>query len=288
MGRVPLVISSRSLGTSTVQTTLSGDRSGNATNFVCPQWGKAIPRLRTFITELTPTAGQSVVSTLTQVSTDTGALPAVGNYEVFATPLGSALSTTATFLNGNGSNYATYPWNFRINPSMQITFYGQAQVANTVAPRQGACLWVDDSGTDSALGGQWHFLTTSKNNNSSNPTSTGTSAGSVTGQTVTISSLGQITLYALYGILTSGTIVASDTTIGWYYVYAPEIPVGQLQWNIEPNTGFLGTVGQEQNLISKMENIAVSVKTPTTITTYINMDVAPANAGNFEVCLGYQ
>jgi hypothetical protein len=283
MPTIPIVISSRSTGTSTTQTQLSGDRSGNAADFVVPTWCKGIPRVRTFITELTPTAGQSVLNTLKISSNDLNC----GNYEVFAAPLGSVLGATATYLAGDGQNTAVYPWNLKTNGGEHLQFFGQSQITNTVAARQGACIWANDVGPVPELGSQWYHLLTSKINNSSNPTSTGTSAAAVTGQTITISGTGLVTIRSLYGVVTNGTIVASDTVIGWFTVLAPEIPV-QLQWNMEPITGFLGATGQSQNLISKLEGISIQVKTPTTLSTLLTMDVAPANAGNFEHCVAYQ
>lgn len=294
--RIPIVISSRSTGTATAQTQLSGDRSGNAADFVTPTWCRYLTKVRTFLTELTPTAGQSVLNTLKIQSSDVN----VGNYEVFAEPLGSALSTTATYLQGQGSNTAVYPWNMTNNASagplagqatlagVHFQFYGQSQITNTVAARQGALVWADDSGPDTTLGvGQWYSLATSKINNSSNPTSTGTSAAAVSGQAITISGIGNATLRGLYGVVTSGTIVASDTVIGWFTVTANELSV-PLQWNMEPITGFLGTVGQVQNLISKCEGIAIQAKLPTTLSNTLTLDVAPANAGNFEIAVMYQ
>jgi len=285
--RVPVVISSRSIGTSTTATQLSGDRSGNATDFIVPTWCRAIPRVRGSTSITVPTAGQSVEASLRITSTDLN----VGNYEVWLEPLASVLGATGMSFNGNGQNAAEYPWNMgatrRLQGGEHFQFFGQAQVANTSAARAAAVVWADSDGPDASIGGQWYSIATSIFNNSSNPVSTGTSAAVVTGTSFTISGQGSVTIRALYGLIAPGTIVASDSTVGWFTLTAPEIAV-PLQWNVEPVNGFLGATGQVQSLISQMEGIAVAAVTPTTITNTLTLDVAPANAGKFAVAAMYQ
>lgn len=286
---LPDTISSRSLGTGTAKTQLSGDRSGNATNYQLPAWARSILAVRPWLSELTPTAGQSVLATVKLESDDLG----IKDYETFAQPLGSVLGATATFLEP-GQNFVQYPVNFPCNGGENMQFFGVPQIANTVAPRMGATIWISDQPpglnpvrckvTGTAGGG-------------ASTTSTGTAAGRVTGGTISIS--GGVTqpelpqgsvgrrIKAVYGIVTSGTIVASDTITGWFELSSAELGA-TIRWNMEPVQGFLGATGQVWNILSKLEGLDVVVQTNTTMTATLVMDVAPANAANFAVGVLYQ
>ena len=276
---VPDVISEKSLGTSTAQSQLSGDRSGNAADYVVPTWCKSIRLVRTHLSEITPTAGQAVSATLKIQSSDLN----IGNYEVFAAPLGGILGATAVALEAP-QNAQVYPFQLRTGGGEHLQFYGQAQVANTAAPFLGACAWISNDGPTDR---QYFSLATSKYNNASNPTSTGTTAAAVTGLPFTISGQGSIRIKGAYFMATSGTIVASDVMRGWVALTAPELPV-PIRWNIEPIQGFLGSTGQTWNLLSKIEGIDIEAKTPTTISNVLTIVTAPANAGVFEVAALYQ
>lgn len=288
MARIPIVISARSLGTSTAITELSGDRSGNATDFITPTWCRAMTKVRTSISQLTPTAAQTVFSTLRVTSSDLN----VGNYEVLCEPLGSVLGATAFQVNGNGQNAATYDWNMgatqRLKGGEHFQFYGQAQLANTVAPYQAAMVWCDSDGHDTSRGGQWYSIATSINQNSNNPGETGTAAGTQNASVFTISGQGAITIRALYGFIALTTIVASDVTVGYFQIDAPEFQYHPLYWLIEPVNGFLGATGQVQELISQCEGIAVNAVTPTSVTPTFVLTTPPANDGDWEVAMMYQ
>ncbi len=273
------VIGDRSLGTSTAQIQLSGDKSGNATDYVVPTNVRSILAVSPILSQLTPTAGESVQATLSLISSDLN----FGNCEMLAEPLGSALSTVA-FQPATVQNRNIYPLNMNTQGGEHIQFYGQAQVANTVAPFMGATLYVSDQPIQ---GPQYFYLTTSKNKNSSNPTSSGTSPTAVAGQSVTISGQGTGTIRALYGVFASGTIVASDVVRGYFSVSAPEIQYVNHRWEMEPVQGFLGTTGQTNNYIARADKLSIPFKTPTTVSTTLTLVTAPANAGTFEVGIQY-
>jgi hypothetical protein len=298
----PDIVGSRALGTASVATQLSGDRSGNATDYILPTEAKSILYVRPFLTEITPTAGQAVLATLRATSND---VPSIGNFEVLCPPLGSVLGATAfqdaTAMSdpmNYGGSLMGYPWCLDVKGGEHIQFYGQTQINCTVAPRLGAQLLLADVPSKAVLGGtakQWFYLTTSKNNNSNNPTSTGTTAATVIGQPVTLtggaalsSGKSGVIIRMLQGVVTSGTIVASDTVIGNFYITAPELDIQVARWNMEPILGFLGTTGETNNYISTASGLYIQCQTPSTISTALTMDVAPANAGNFEVSIGYQ
>lgn len=276
---LPDRIGARSLGTGTTQTQLSGDRSGNATDYTVPAWARAILAVRADLAVKTPTAGQTAFATLKLGSNDLN----FGNFEVFVPPVGSALSTVAASLT-TGMNISAYPLNLKVNGGEKIQFYGQAQVANAVAPTLGATVWLSNQPPTEP---QWYSLAMSKINNSSNPVSTGTATGKVAGTSFTISGSGGTTIKAIYGVISSGTIVASDDVQGFFQIEAPEIPVPP-RFNAEPVQGFLGTTGQVQNLISKLEGMNLRVQTPTSIAPSLTLETAPANAGVFEIAVMYQ
>lgn len=274
-------IGARSLGTGTAQTQLSGDRSGNATNYVVPAWCRAILSVRSDLAELTPTAAQSVTATLKIQSNDVN----VGNYEILAEPLGSALGATAFQFGAEGMNGGTYPFNLPLNGGENLQFFGQAQVTNTVGPTMGATVWLSNTPVKEA---QVFSLMSSKIQGSG-PTSTGTAAGTVNIGTPapTISGATGATLIAGFGAIGLTTIVASDKTQGFYQVQAPEVPV-PIRWNVEPINGFLGATGQVSELISFITGLHMEVATPTSLQEALVLETAPANAGNFVMGVMYQ
>lgn len=274
-------IGARSIGTGTAQTQLSGDRSGNATNYVVPAWVRAILSVRSDVAELTPTAAQSVMATLKVQSNDVN----LGNFEVLAPPLGSALGATAFQAAFSGMNVGVYPLNLPLNGGESIQFFGQAQVANTVAPTMGATIWISNTPASES---QVFSLMSSKNQGSG-PTSTGTTAVTVPIGTPnpTISGSGGATLVAGFGAIGLTTIVASDKTQGWFLVQAPELPV-PIRWNIEPINGFLGATGQVAEFVSFMTGLHMEVATPTSLQESLVLETAPANAGNFVLGVLYQ
>lgn len=280
-------VTSRSLGTSTAQTQLSGDESGNATDFIVPANVRSIIGVEPYLMELTPTAAKSVMATL-KVTSNQGDLN-FGNCEMLAEPLGAVLGATAfQVTTPQIRNY--YPININTKGGEHVQFYGQCQVANTVGPRMAANVIMSDKPTPQK---QVFYATTSILNNASNPTSTGTSAGAVTGQAITITGSGGTTgqnrgtIVALYGAIGNTTIVASDLTAGRFTITANELDYANHEFYNEPIQGFLGSTGQTNNFLSKSLNLSIGFKLPTTISTGINLDVAPANAGNFEICLAY-
>jgi hypothetical protein len=175
-----------------------------------------------------------------------------------------------------------------------MQFYGVPQIANTVAPRMGATIWISDQPpaqqpVRAKIGGTA--------GGGASTTSTATTATRVTGTTITISggvpqpelpsgSVGR-RIKAAYGIVTSGTIVASDTITGWFEISAAELGA-TIRWNMEPVQGFLGATGQAWNIVSKIEGLDIVCQTNTTLQTTLVMDVAPANAANFAVGIVYQ
>ncbi len=279
-------IGSQSLGTTSVQTQLSGQRNAAASNYICPAWMNGLITIRGDLSELTPTAGQSVLATLKLQSNDVN----FGNYEVPTVALGSVLGAT-NFQYSRGSNVKeVFPVGLAPPATgtlggVNIQIFGQTQVNCTVGPRMGATLWISNL---TPAESQVYSLMSSKVQGSG-PTSTGTTATQVSVGTPlpTISGATGATIFEAFGIVASGTIVASDQTQGFFLVQAPEVPV-PIRFDIDPITGFLGATGQVQNLWSYAENLHMEVTTPTSLQEFVNLEVAPANAGNFELGVLYQ
>ena len=293
---IPYVIGSRSIGTSTTSTQLSGDQSGNATNYVVPTWVSCFSRVTPYICELTPTAAQTCFATLLPSSS---AALGIGFYEVPAQPLGSVLGATATTLSP-GQQTLRWPWNLGAGGALpgqssallkgaSVQFNGQAQVANTVAPNMGAVIWQFAGGVDTTLGGLWQSLWTSIGQSSSNPVAAGVVDGATTNGTpfTSIPGTGKIKIRGAYGALLPTTIVASDQGIGFWNIFSSTLPKN-INVPVEPIQGFLGATGQAQTQISKVEGIYEDCLLPVTLQNTLTLDQAPDTAANFEVGIMFQ
>ena len=267
------VVADVSLGTSTAKTKLSGDLSGNAADYTLPANAKGILYVQPMHYVVTPTATQTSVASLKVESDDLG----LKDYEVFAPPIGGAIATTDNTLS-DLMRTSIYPVMFRCAGGEKISLYGIPQTANTAAPYMGASIWwTDDArqitdlpfrarigGTPGAAG---------------SGTSTGTSAGSVTGQTITVSGGDTRTLRSLTGILAPTTINAVKPTTGYFTYSSPELAFLQ-RMQAEPIQGSLGSALAFAHL-SRVDNLSVPFKTPTSISTSLVLSQAPTTAGNF-------
>lgn len=304
---IPYVIGDRSVGTSTVATQLSGDQSGNATNFTAPPWLTAIGKIRPYNTIATPTAAQTV---WTSVIPSSGASLPIGFYEVMCQPLGSPLGALSTYLQAGQNNAAQpidYPWNLglpavggsplsgangKLISGVQITFNGQAQVANTVAPRVGAVLWLHKGGHNTSFGGgPWYSLWGSKGQNASNPTTSATTNGTTNAAVPLpiIPGTGSIKIRKVLGIFTPNAYAITDDVVGWFTIPAGVLPV-PMTWANDPQTGSLGATAQVMANISRVDDIYQECPLPVQFQYSFSESVAsiPAAAGQFEVGIMYQ
>jgi len=280
MGVYAYAVGDQSLGTSTAKTELSGNQSGSAGDWILPAACKGLLAIEPYVYQVTPTSTQTVITTLKVESDDLG----IKDFEVLAPPIGGAIATT-NYGNADLMRGARYPLFFPSQGGERIQVYGIPQIANSAAPYMGATIWwTDDAkmltdkpyrarvgGTPGAAGAT---------------TSTGTSTGNVSGATISISGEGQRTIRGIYGIIAPTTIATVKPIAGYFTVNAPEFPFA-LSAGFEPMQGPLGTAQSFAHL-TRVDELAESFKTPSTLTTAINLTAAPSTAGNFANGVLYQ
>lgn len=267
------VASDVGLGTGTAKTELSGDRSGNSTDYVLPAAAKGLVYAQPMLYITTPTANQTCVATMKIESDDLG----IKDFEVFAPPIGGVVATTDQGV-CDLMRTAIYPVFAPTQGGEKVQVYGIPQVANTVAPNMGASLWWTDSpqalssppfrarvgGTPGAAGAA---------------TSTGTATGSVAGATITLAGQPPRVIRSLTGVVAGTTLAASKPIAGWFSWSAPEIAF-VLRASVEPLQGPLGTAISVAHL-TRVDNLAVPIQPPSTISTALQVTAAPSTAGNF-------
>lgn len=266
-------ISDLSLGTSTAKTQLDGNRQGSASNWILPASCRAVLKVQPYFYVVTPTSTQTAVASLKVESDDLG----VKDYEVLAPPVGDAVATNDT-QTADLMRTSIYPLFFPSKGGEQISFYGICQTANTAAPYMGAQVWWSDSSSDltdqpfrAKIGGTA--------GSAGSGTSTGTATGFVSGAAITVSGSGQRTLRGASGILAATTAVSAKPQAGWFALIAAELAYTQ-HYVAEPVQAMLGTGTQAAHL-SRVDNISCPLKTPSTISTGINITAASTTAGNF-------
>lgn len=265
------VISDVGLGTGTAKTQLSGDRSGNATDYVLPSAAKGILYTAPMFYQTTPTANQTAVATLKLESDDLG----IKDYEVFAEPIGSNVATTDVGLAASYRN-SIYPVQFTCLGGEKVSFFGISQTANTAAPNMGAMIWWTDDGTTDA---QFRARVGGTPGAAGSGTSTGTATGSVTGATITLAGQVPRTIRSVTGVISATTLATVKPIAGWFSISAPETPFA-LRYQGEPVQGALGTA-QAFAKLTRVDNLSAVINTPSTISTAMQVTAAPSTAGNF-------
>ena len=159
-----------------------------------------------------------------------------------------------------------------------ITGFGQAQVANTSAPIQGIEFHFSDSAPNMA---QMYY------DKPNNETSTGTSATTVAGNSLTIN--GGRMLKNLYGEVASSTPVASKPIIGSFIFSSNNFDSSQgLEIACQPVAQGLGsTIATLQPKNNMRKNVNMGMKNTCTINTSYNMANSVTTAGNFITGIGY-
>lgn len=280
MGVYVDIISDVGLGTGTGKTELSGDRSGNSTDYILPASARAVLFAQPYLYQTTPTSTQSLVASMKIESDDLG----IKDYEVLAPPVGGNIATT-DYAIADLMRTAIYPLQFRCNGGEKMQFYGIPQTANTAAPNMGAVLWWSDDprsitempfrarigGTPGAAG---------------SGTSTGTATGNVTGANITVQAGGQRTIRTVTGIVAPTTIATVKPIAGYFVISAAEMAF-TTRYAAEPMQGPLGTA-QSFTHLTRVDNLNVPFTTPTTMTTALQVTAAPSTAGNFYQGIVYQ
>lgn len=159
-----------------------------------------------------------------------------------------------------------------------IEAFGQAQVANTVAPVMGCTLHYSDSPPSAP---QMFY------EKPDNETSTGTAATTVSGNTITIN--GGKTLQVLMGQIAAGTVLASESLLASLQFNSANFDNSQdLEIPLQPVSAGLSTlIGMLQAKTSLYRNVSMGMKLTTTIATILRLSEALTNAGNFIGGIGY-
>lgn len=291
-------IGSRALGTSSLTPiTLSGDLSGNATDYVLPTAAEGLLWVQPTLAIVTPTVSEATMATLSVDSSSLGLPP----FEVLAAPLYAKIATTDPGGVGDqDQGLATYPLMFDDGDSKagmsgsKLTFKGTIQVANTAAPTMGAKLWwTDIPGLANQLrkvGGNpdrpFNALVGGAYEGGGAATSTGTATGQVTGKTATVSGNVARRMRGLFGVTTPVTPVAVKPFTGFYIYTSPEISYIQ-RVGMEPLAGPLGTSTQVSKLTADFR-VSFDFVTPSTILLNASFDAISSTAGNFAQGILYQ
>src|SRR6267143_3059682 len=269
---VPDFITSRTLGTSTAKTQLSGDKSGNATSYVVPAWCRSLLGIRPYAITATPVANVGANVTVKLESDDLG----LKDFEVFCNPAAAPLSTTSW--QWIEPSYETnYPLALPTFGGERVDFFGIQQEAHSTAFRAGVTVMLSDQSAPSM---PYRARVGGTAGAAGSNTSTGTSAASVSGATITISGTMQRTIVAAYGVVVPTTYAITDDTNGRFVLSSPEMAV-TIQFGFEPTLASLGSVGQGSARLSRIEGIQVGLAPPSTIATSIVLDVAPGTLANF-------
>lgn len=278
-------INERSLGaSSTARVELAGQLGTAANDFIVPTNARGVIAAACYISDVTPTAGESTLASMSIVSPNLR----MDNWEVLAEPISSGLSTQITPL-GDAIPRAKYPLMYPAGGGERMQVYGQLQVSRTAAPFMGATVWLtDDSLPDTPyaaqIGGGFQAAAST--------TSTGTTANtSVTGATISIAAgIGglQRVIRGYYGFVGGTTLASVKPTTGYYQLTAPELDY-PLTYSAEPIFGTLtGAIDTSFTHLTRVDEVAVGVNTPTTITGLMAVGQAPSTLANFAQGILYQ
>jgi hypothetical protein len=276
-----------SIGTGTAKTKLAGGGVfGTGADYLIPTDAKCVVAVRPkLMLAGLPTANQSVLATLKVEST---ALH-MGDYEVFASPMGSGLGTAENLLQDPAP---IWPLMLPCNGGEYMQFYGTAQVANTVAPLMSCDVYLSNLPPEgySADGGwrQGYGPVQAKIggiNSGGGPTSTGTAAATPAPNGGTVISAPKKRLIAAVGVVVGTTPAAQKGISGQFIVAASELLQNPLRWESESQPGFLGTTttGDFVHLsINGPMNLGFKTNPSTPVASF-TLDTAITTLANFEV-----
>lgn len=219
------------------------------------------------------TAGQSMLLESALESNSINLLPKRIINPPIQAGLGATFSTMIPILEAYETNT---PLQSGATPTIEA--FGQAQVANTVAPTMGMCFhWSNSSPSKPEM-----FYT-----KPDNETSTGTSATTVAGNSVTIND-GK-TVQVLMGAVSYGTVTASESLISSMQFNSNDFDNSQaLEVPIQPVSAGLSTlIGTLQAKHSLYKNVSMGMKKSCTISTVLRLSEALTAAGNFIGAVGY-
>jgi hypothetical protein len=219
------------------------------------------------------TAGESMLLETALESNSVNLLPKRIINPVIQAGLGATFATMIPMLEAWNCNT---PLTAGATP--QIQAFGQAQVANTVAPSMGVAFHWSNSRPNSP---EMFY------NKPDNETSTGTAATTVAGNSITIND-GK-TLQAVYGAVSMGTVTASNSLLASMQFNSNDFDNSQaIEVPIQPNSVGLGGLTSALNVKgSYYKNVNMGMKQTATISTVLRVSEALAAAGNFIGGVGY-
>ena len=248
-----------SIGTGTTKTLLGG------ANLILPTWARSIVALIPNLTVDTPTATESVAAKLIVESDDLKITP----LELLPAPIGAILGATTSVFIGKPERYLV---NIPVEGGEQIKLYGEALVANAVAPLMGCTVIVSDQPPT----GPQRFAKLGT------VTSTGVTASTDVSGTVYQFTKAQKVVEFVGAVLPT-TVAASDGICGNFRFesseYAKATPA---KFAFNPLPGNLSSL--ISTLIPGVSRMPVDIPVregPVSIQDYLNMALAPGAAGNF-------
>lgn len=262
------VVTSTSLGTGVAETRLNGD-----TSFVVPSQARSMIEFKPYQAPTGAiTAAQSMFPKFKIKSNSIGGLEPK---EVVIAPIASGLGATY---------HAQTPIlkAFRINRNMpganvNIDFYGQNLVANTVANRAGAGVKLSTL----PVGGpeQFWFGPTDE-------TDTGTTAATITGGTFTINGGSMITDW--YGHVTGTTVTASESYVGYAELNSSDFEtIQRVRWPVYPITTSLSTLIGNTIPDANWEHGEVPIQKTCNVSTFFIQEETLTAAGDFFIGVGF-
>ncbi len=219
------------------------------------------------------TAGQSLLLETALKSQSVNLLPKRIINPVIQAGLGATYATLTPILEAWQCNT---PLKDGATPEIQA--YGQAQIANTVAPKMGVAFhW-----SNSKPGKEEMFWT-----KPDNETQTGNNATTVAGESFTIND-GK-TLQVLVAALAAGTITASEAYLASMQFNSNDFDNSQaLEVPIQPNSVGLGSLNSALNVKGTMyKNVNMGMKPTCKISTTLRLSNALTADGNFIGGVGY-
>jgi hypothetical protein len=273
----------RSLGTATGKTQLSGDRSGNATNYQLPAIAKGIIGVEPYVYVGTPAANDAILASLKIESGDV----AIGNYEVLAPPISGLTTVSASTITVSvmyippdlNRTTVVYPWMLPCNGGETFQFYGILQSAVTSTLYMGATIWWTDNpaqltdlpyqariqGTPGANGGV---------------TSTGTATGNVTGTNQIQITGGTRTIRTVVAAMCGSTPAQGKAIAGYASLTAAEIQPTPIRFGLEPIASPGGSLMPSPAKLTRKDNLSVpTIGAPANITAALYLSAAPSTAG---------
>ena len=219
------------------------------------------------------TAGESMLLETALESNSVNLLPKRIINPVIQSGLGATFATMIPMLEAWNCNT---PLTAGSTPSIQA--FGQAQIANTVAPSMGVAFhWSNSRPTNPEM-----FY-----NKPDNETATGTASTTVAGNSVTIND-GKM-LASVYGAVSMGTVTASSSLLASMQFNSNDFDNSQaIEVPIQPNSVGLGGLTSALNVKgSYYKNVNMGMKPTATISTVLRVSEALPASGSFIGGVGY-